>query len=188
MSQEEIHKRPLVDQQKTLSKEQQIAQQIGQLLESAGYKSDTELLGHSIVSLPDQTNNDKMFEEFLKILQFYNSEEMNFKTSLLDKSGRQNYPVAILMTFKNASDIIKIAKEKKTKPRYVATDMFMQNFFIANSITDNKEKVLRFTIIRDMATAFTQYKSWLTIQEAKHLTPEEVEEPSEKIKKGFLGR
>lgn len=175
-------------EQPKLTKEQEVAVKIQEMLKSVGYESDTDLLSHSIVSLPDQQQNDKMFEEFLKILQFYNSDPMNFKTSILDKSGRQNYPVAILMTFKNAREIVDKAKAQNTKPRYIATDMIMQNFFIAQSIQDNKEKVLRFTIIRDMATAFTQYKSWLTIQEAKHLNPEEVEQPSEKIKKGFLGR
>lgn len=156
-------------------------------MKEAGIEPNMSLIENSFVSIPTNDKN-KMFEEFLKILELFINDENSFKTGRLNKDGTQNFPTAVCETIKNKAEIEKKAKNNKEKTRYALHGEFMKNFHISNSIQDIKNKQSKAEFFRDISTAFTQYKSWLMVQEAKHSNPEaEEEEPSEKLKSGIFG-
>lgn len=159
---------------------------IEQKMQDIGLKPDFSLIQNSFVSIPTDTK-DKMFEEFLKILSFFNSDENAFKLGRIDKEHR--FACTCLATFANKQDICKKAQDLKIKPRYPLIAEWFKNWNIACTATESKtgNKSDQF---KEIASSFINFKSLLTYQEARHMQPEEAEgaTPTEKLKRGILGR
>ena len=126
-----------------------------------------------------------MFREFLKILDFFNSDENVFKLGRIDKQHR--FALAVTATNMKKPEITQKAIEAKEKPRYFYLAEFFKNWNIACTATESKtgNKSDQF---KEIASSFVNFKSLLAYQEARHMQPEAEIEPSEKLKRGVLGR
>lgn len=171
-----------------LSHEEMIQQKIKQL----GLEFDTHLLETSIVSIPN-AEQDKMFEEFLKLLKEFNDDKNVFKFGVLPKPGLftddQKGPIALLHAI-GESDFTKKFKETGRKPRYHFINSFLQAYHTACSAQERDNKYFnRSDQYVGAMSSFINFKSLLSYREAGHENPDEQQnEPSEKIKKGILGR
>lgn len=156
-------------------------------MEDMGLKPDLSLIKSGLMSNISDTS-DKMFEEFLKMVKEFNSDENVFKVGTLPKDGSKTYWLSLGATVSEVPKIKALAAENKTKPRYYFSASFMKNYNIGLS-AEKQKYGNRSDQIKEIMMAFVNFKSLLMYREAGRFAPESEENtPSEKLRKGFLAR
>jgi hypothetical protein len=155
-------------------------------MEELNLEPDLSLIKTSIVSNIEQ-NQDRMFEEFLKLVLDFDNDKNVFKHGMIPKDGRKVYPLALLGTISEKSEIVQEAKVFGVKPRYTFAAHFFKNYNIGLSATITKSGN-RSHQVENIMSSFIRFKAILMEKEAGFEEPDEGGVPSEKLKKGILGR
>lgn len=161
-------------------------EEIIQKLESLGLSTDLSLIESNIVSNLD-SNINKMFEQFMKLMEFYNSDENVFKMGKIGKL--EQFPASICATFAEQKEILDESLNQQIKPRYVFMKHFFKNWNIACSSTLDKKQGNKSDQSKEIMSAFINFQSAIEYQKARSGFMEDTEnQASDKLQAGVMKR